>query len=96
MAKKSKLGFGAATAYSLAAQAGLAPDASDIYEYGEKAIKGAKNEIEKKLRNDKIRELLIEIGDRVIDKNIEINDKEIQDEIECIRELEERKKGILG
>lgn len=97
MGKKSKLGLAAVigTAYGLANQAGAVPDAEGLYAIGRNAIISAKNEAEKKQKNDRIKRLLIEIGDRVITKNIKLKDNDIQDEIECINELEEKIELLL-
>lgn len=90
MGKKSKIGGAAALAYGVLNQTGIVPDADDIYNVGKEVVIGTKSEIEKQIKKDKIRKLLIEIGDRIISKNIGISDKEISDEIECINELEEK------
>ena len=38
-------------------------------------------------KKDEIKKMLVEIGDRIHEKHIEINDKNVKAEIECIEEL---------
>ena len=92
MAKKKKMGIGTAVnvAYGLASQVGIVPEADQLYAMGKDALISGKNELNKKIKNDKIKQLLIEIGDRVISKKIIIDDEDIKGEVECIMELEEK------
>lgn len=67
-------------------------DVEKIYSVGKDVATSSSNAIGINNRKDKIRKLLIDIGSRVYDKKIEVNDRNVKAEIECIEELLQNKK----
>lgn len=94
MAKKKKgvLNMVLGVASDATGIGGIVTNAEDAYKLGKNIASDTKGAIEIEAKKNKIKSLLIEIGDKVYSKNIKIDNKDIMAEVSCIKELEEEMK----
>ena len=91
MAKKKKKGTLDQVldiASDLSGAARIIPDATEAYNIGKDVAKNSVNAFDASGKKDKIRKLIVEIGDRICSKNIEVKDRNVMAEVECINELQ--------
>jgi uncharacterized coiled-coil DUF342 family protein len=65
----------------------IVPDAMQIYDISKDMASTSSKAMAVNERKNKIKELLVEIGDRFYDKHIEVDDRNVKAEVECIEEL---------
>ena len=66
----------------------IIPDATEVYNIGKDITSNSFNAFDASGKKDKIRKLIVEIGDRICSKNIEVKDRNVMAEVECINELQ--------
>ena len=66
----------------------IIPDATEAYNIVKDVANNSFNAFDANPKKDKIRKLILEIGDRICNKNIEIKDRNVMAEVECIKELQ--------
>lgn len=90
--KKSSLDSVLETVNNLSGVANKLPDLSLLqgYDVVKRGASDATGALAINSKQDKIRVLLIEIGDRICSKDIKVEDKNVMAEVECINELNEK------
>lgn len=90
--KKSSLDKVLNLAGDLVGVANKLPDLSLLqgYDVVKNVANDSANTISINSKQEKIKKLLIEIGNRICEKNITVNDKNVMAEVQCIKELQEQ------